>query len=74
MNDEQEEIDDGFGSVWKMCDRVNCGLHVVRPGKAQCWCDGDLGPFFLAELTGGSEPIPANASATNAPSEKAGGA
>lgn len=29
-------IDDGFGSVWPLCEREDCGLHVVRPGCAQC--------------------------------------
>lgn len=70
MSDEQETVEDGFGGIWKMCDRVNCGLQVVRPGKVQCWCDGGLGPFFLAEsdpLTGGSEPIPTEATGSNAP-------
>lgn len=33
-----DEIDDGFGSVWLKC-HPNCGMEVVRPGKAQCWCD-----------------------------------
>ena len=33
------EISDGFGNSWTKCklDRY-CGLHVVRPGKADCWC------------------------------------
>lgn len=30
---------DGFGSEWSKCSRQDCGLHVVRPGKVQCWCD-----------------------------------
>lgn len=34
-------IEDGFGSIWVMCDRDDCGLEVVRPGKCQCWCDGN---------------------------------
>lgn len=34
-----QEIEDGFGSSWMKCDRKNCGLQVVRPGKTQCWCD-----------------------------------
>jgi len=32
-------IEDGFGSVWELCRRANCGLEVVRPGKSQCWCE-----------------------------------
>ena len=32
-------IDDGFGNKWHRCKlESDCGLHVVRPGKAQCWC------------------------------------
>ena len=30
---------DGHGTIWEKCDRVDCGLHVVRPGKAQCPCE-----------------------------------
>lgn len=33
-------IDDGFGSEWPLCDKPDCQLHVVRPGKAECQrCD-----------------------------------
>jgi hypothetical protein len=32
-------VEDGFGSVWAKCEHPKCGLEVVRPGKAQCWCD-----------------------------------
>jgi hypothetical protein len=42
-------IEDGFGGAWETCDRVNCGLRVVRPGKVQCWCDSGLGSFLLAD-------------------------
>ena len=32
-------IDDGFGNSWLKCElKAGCGMHVVRPGKAQCWC------------------------------------
>ena len=31
-------VDDGFGGEWLRC-KASCGLEVVRPGKAQCWCD-----------------------------------
>jgi len=32
-------IDDGFGNKWHRCKLgADCGLHVVRPGKARCWC------------------------------------
>ena len=30
------EVADGFGHVWTRCDRPDCDLEVVRPGKAQC--------------------------------------
>lgn len=31
-------ISDGFGSTWVRCRLGNeCGLHVVRPGKADCY-------------------------------------
>ena len=32
-------VEDGFGGEWIMCERADCGLEVVRPGKVQCWCD-----------------------------------
>jgi hypothetical protein len=35
---EAGEISDGFGSVWLLC-KPDCGIQVVRPGKAQCECD-----------------------------------
>lgn len=35
-----EIISDGFGNEWMKCKiGEDCGLHVVRPGKSQCWCD-----------------------------------
>lgn len=33
-------LDDGFGNSWQKCARPDCDLHVVRPGKVQCSCDG----------------------------------
>lgn len=36
---KSNEISDGFGNSWEKCKLgAECGLHVVRPGKAQCWC------------------------------------
>jgi len=32
-------IYDGCGTGFEKCDRKHCGLHIVRPGKAQCDCD-----------------------------------
>lgn len=46
------EISDGFGNSWSKCklDRY-CGLHVVRPGKADCWCyDCDESKARVGEL------------------------
>ena len=34
-----ELVEDGFGSTW-VKHGPDCDLHVVRPGKAQCNCDG----------------------------------
>lgn len=35
-----EIISDGFGNEWMKCKMGDdCGLHIVRPGKSQCWCD-----------------------------------
>jgi hypothetical protein len=43
LDDSQvTELDDGFGNVWEKCDRDDCGLQIVRPGKAQCdTCNDD---------------------------------
>jgi hypothetical protein len=39
-SNEQNKLDDGFGNVWHKCELdSDCGLHIVRPGKTQCWCD-----------------------------------
>jgi hypothetical protein len=29
-------VEDGFGSQWFMCQRLDCDLHVVRVGCADC--------------------------------------
>ena len=34
------DICDGFGNSWSRCKLgADCGLKVVRPGKARCWCE-----------------------------------
>jgi hypothetical protein len=39
-------ITDGFNE-WALCDRDDCQLKVVRPGKAQCVaCDPWISPFY----------------------------
>ena len=39
-----DTIEDGFGSVWTKCERSDCALEVVRPGKCQCSvCDSLCG-------------------------------
>lgn len=43
---QKREICDGFGSCWNLCQRSDCGLHIVRPGKVQCWCDDENGPLY----------------------------
>ena len=33
-------IDDGCGNKWHRCRLgPDCGLRVVRAGKATCWCE-----------------------------------
>ena len=46
------EISDGFGNSWAKCAlQQDCGLHVVRPGKADCWCfDCDASRARVGEL------------------------
>lgn len=34
-------IEDGFGGAWIKCSPT-CDLQVVRPGKVQCSCAGEL--------------------------------
>ena len=35
---KKRTVTDGY-QEWNMCEKENCGLHVVRPGKVQCDCD-----------------------------------
>jgi len=46
------DICDGFGNSWSRCKLGrDCGLHIVRPGKADCWCyDCDASKARVAEL------------------------
>lgn len=37
-------VEDFFGDWIVLCDRENCGVEPVRPGKTQCWCDAENGP------------------------------
>ena len=48
------DISDGCGNSWSRCKLgADCGLHVVRPGKAQCWCqDEGESRERVAELIG----------------------
>ena len=48
------EISDGCGNSWSRCKLgADCGLHVVRPGKAQCWCKDEAeSRDRVAELIG----------------------
>jgi hypothetical protein len=41
---KKKTITDGY-QYWETCARKDCGLHVVRPGKVQCWCDDEGGPL-----------------------------
>lgn len=45
QEDEFRWIDDGFGSWWKLCEKEDCGLQVVRPGKVQCNCEYSLNEY-----------------------------
>ena len=36
MMAERRCEDDGFGNSMELCNRHDCGLQVVRPGKFQC--------------------------------------
>jgi hypothetical protein len=42
---KKKTVSDGY-QEWQLCDRKDCGLHVVRPGRTQCWCDEQQGPFY----------------------------
>jgi hypothetical protein len=35
-----EWLEDGFGSIWRKCNKEDCGKFVVRPGKVDCY-NGD---------------------------------
>lgn len=32
--------------LYPLCDRTDCGLHLVRPGRTECNCDNDDGPLW----------------------------
>lgn len=34
-------VDPITGEEWDLCDRSDCDLEIVRPGKVQCRCDDD---------------------------------
>ena len=42
---KKRTVSDGY-QEWHMCDRKDCGIHVVSPGKVQCWCDYNEGPLY----------------------------
>ena len=37
VRESDRMITDGFGSAWTKCDLLDCGLHVVRPGRSDCY-------------------------------------
>lgn len=47
-------IDDGCGNSWSRCKLgADCGLHIVRSGKAKCWCQDEAeSRDRVAELIG----------------------
>jgi hypothetical protein len=36
VNENERDLDDGFGNVWEKCAHEDCALEIVRPGKVQC--------------------------------------
>ena len=34
-------VDPITGEEWDLCDRPDCDLEIVRPGKVQCRCDDE---------------------------------
>ena len=55
---ERSIIADGFGGQWARCEREHqCGLQVVRPGKAACCLDPDECPRggSLVQIVGAVE-------------------
>ena len=45
QDETEDTIDDGFGNAWGKC-RPDCGMYVVRPGKAACGYEGTTGCGF----------------------------
>jgi hypothetical protein len=43
-------ISDDFGSSWNKCEFIECGLHIVRPGKVQCSYDDQCPGEMIKEL------------------------
>ena len=42
-------VSDGYSEV-QMCDKIDCDLHVVRPGSFQCSCEDKDMPEHNSEL------------------------
>jgi len=38
-DDNDLVIEDGHGHSCTKCERSDCGLEYIKPGKTQCWCD-----------------------------------
>ena len=59
------EISDGFGNSWTKCKLAgDCGLYIVRPGKADCWCyDCDASKGRVAELIADIDQLEAHIAA-----------
>lgn len=32
--------------IYPLCNRTDCGLHLVRPGRTECNCDDEGGPLW----------------------------
>lgn len=59
------DILDGCGNSWSRCKLgADCGLHVVRPGKADCWClDCDASRARVGELIADTDQLEAQIAA-----------
>ena len=61
--DEERVVDDGFGSLWEKCDRLDCSLQVVRPGSVQCdeeMVDGPNGAEWVSPCLWGDSGAKTN--------------
>ncbi|UUE23834.1 hypothetical protein LRQ08_21650 [Rhodococcus qingshengii] len=63
-------VDDGMGSEWQRC-KADCGIEVVRPGKAQCDCTEPTDEDEADDISGFMDALKASRAHNSTPAEPA---